>query len=82
MIGDGIHEEALQHLVQANAVREFVVGRDASRTQWTFSVRLGGPYSRLITVRSRREVIRTWASLTAVGRFAEALGIKGFAVEL
>jgi len=33
-------------------------------------------------VRSRREALRTWASLTAVGRFAEALGIKGFAVEL
>ena len=40
MIGDGIHEDALQHLVQQSAVREFVVGRDASRTKWTFSVRL------------------------------------------
>lgn len=82
MSGDGIHEDALQHLVQANAVREFMVGRDASRTQWTFSVRLGGPHSRLIPVRSRRESVRTWASLTAVGRFAEAIGIKTFAVEL
>ena len=82
MIGEGVHEDALQHLVQQNAVREFVVGRDASRTKWTFSVRLGGPHSRLIPVRSRREAIRTWASLTAVGRFAEALGIKGFSVEL
>ena len=43
---------------------------------------LGGPHSRLIPVRSRREVIRTWASLTAVGRFAEGLGVLGFAVEL
>ena len=74
--------EVLQHLVQQNAVREFVVGRDASRTKWTFSVRLGGPHARLIPVRSRREVIRTWASLTAVGRFAEGLGVRGFAVEL
>ena len=82
MIGDGIHEDALQHLVQQSAVREFVVGRDTTRTKWTFSVRLGGPHSRLITVRSRREVIRTWASLTAVGRFAEGLGVRGFAVEL
>ena len=82
MIGDGIHEDALQHLVQQSAVREFVVGRDASRTKWTFSVRLGGPHARLIPVRSRREVIRTWASLTAVGRFAEGLGVRGFAVEL
>ena len=82
MIGEGIHEDALQHLVQQNAVREFVVGCDASRTKWTFSVRLGGPHSRLIAVRSRREAIRTWASLTAVGRFAEGLGVRGFAVEL
>lgn len=82
MIGDGIHEDALQHLVQQNAVREFVVGHDVSRTKWTFSVRLGGPHARLIPVRSRREAIRTWASLTAVGRFAEGLGVRGFAVEL
>lgn len=80
MIGDGIHEDALQHLVQQNAVREFVVSRDAGREKWTFSVRLGGPHSRLIPVRSRREVIRTWASLTAVGRFTEAQGVKGFMV--
>ena len=79
---EGIHEDALQHLVQQNAVREFVVGRDASRTKWTFSVCLGGPHSRLIPVRSRLEVIRTWASLTALGRFAEGLGMRGFAVEL
>ena len=77
MIGDGIHEDALQHLVQQSAVREFVAGRDTTRTKWTFSVRLGGPHSRLIPVRSRREAIRTWASLTAVGRFAERLGVRG-----
>ena len=77
-----VHEDALQHLVQQSAVREFVAGRDTTRTKWTFSVRLGGPHSRLIPVRSRREVIRTWASLTAVGRFAERLGVRGFAVEL
>ena len=82
MIGDGIHEDALQHLVQQSAVREFVASRDTTRTKWTFSVRLGGPHSRLILVRSRREVIRTWASLTAVGRFAEGLGVRGFSVEL
>ena len=82
MIGEGIHEDALQHLVQQNAVREFVVSRDASCTKWTFSVRLGGPHSRLIPVRSRREVVRTWASLTAIGRFAEGLGVRSYIVEL
>ena len=82
MIGDGIHEDALQHMVQQNAVREFVFSRHANPTKWTFSVRLGGPNSRLIPVRSRREAIRTWTSLTAVGRFAEGLGVRGFAVEV
>lgn len=35
-----------------------------------------------VPVRSRREALRTWASLTAVGKFADALGLKGFTVEL
>lgn len=82
MIDDGIQEDALQHLIQQNAVREFVVGRGAGREKWTFSVRLAGAHSRLIAVRSRREVIRTWASLTALGCFAEGLGVRSFAVEL
>ena len=68
--------------MEQHAVREIVVGGDASRNRWTFAVRLGGSHSRLIAVRSRREVIRTWASLTAGGRFAEGLGVRGFAVEL
>lgn len=33
-------------------------------------------------VRSRRERLRTWASLTAVRRFAENAGLEGFSVEL
>ncbi|MHC8334697.1 hypothetical protein [Pseudomonas sp. LB3P25] len=82
MIGAGLHEDALAHLVGVNAVREFIVGRDASGTKWTVSVRLGGPSSRLVPIRSRREAVRTWASLTAVGKFADHLGLKGFAVEL
>jgi len=32
--------------------------------------------------RSRRETLRTWASLTSVGRFAESVGLSGFSVEL
>ena len=41
MIDEGTHENALTHLVQLNAVREFIVGRDASGTKWTVSVRMG-----------------------------------------
>jgi len=67
-------------MLEAGAVREVLISRQEDK--WSLSVRLGGAGSRWLPVRSRREALRTWASLTAVGRFAEALGIKGFAVEL
>lgn len=67
-------------MLEAGAVREVLVSRQENK--WSLSVRLGGTGSRWLPVRSRREALRTWASLTAVGRFADALGIKGFAVEL
>ncbi len=83
MIGKGIDEDALKLMVHNNAVREVVVARaEDDRGKWTVAVRLGGPGSRLIPLRSRREPVRTWASLTAVERFAEKVGIRGFGVEL
>lgn len=83
MIGEAIQADTLQALVSQHAVREAVVGRlNGEDGQWTLSVRLGGPTARLIPVRSRREPIRTWASLTAVGRYAERVGLRGFTVEL
>lgn len=39
----------------------------------------------LVEQRAVRECLvarRTWASLTAVGRFAESVGLNGFSVEL
>lgn len=81
MIADAIYEDALQHLVNSHAVREVVVGR-ISANEWTLSVRLGGPTARLVPVRSRRERLRIWKSLTAVGKFADRLGLPGFYVEL
>ncbi|WP_410017219.1 hypothetical protein [Pseudomonas sp. 14P_5.3_Bac1] len=70
-------------MVSQHAIREAVVGRVAGDdAKWTLSIRLGGPTARLVPVRSRREPLRTWASLTAVGRFAESLGITAFSVEL
>jgi hypothetical protein len=76
----GIHEDALQAMLEGGAVREVLVSRHNEK--WTLAIRLGGAGSRWLPVRSRREALRTWASLTAVGRFAEGIGIKGFAVEL
>lgn len=83
MIGDAIHDDTLKALVSQHAVREVVVGRlQGDDTQWTLSVRLGGPTARLIPVRSRREPLRIWKSLKAVGKFADAVGLRGFTVEL
>ncbi|MHC8343362.1 hypothetical protein [Pseudomonas sp. RT6P73] len=82
MIGDGIHEEVLRALVEQHAVRECLVAKVNGGPAWGLSIRLGGSGARWVPVRSRRERLRTWASLTAVGRFAESVGISGFTVEL
>jgi len=83
MIGEAIQSDTLKALVSQHAIREAVVGRIAGDDgKWTLSIRLGGPTARLVAVRSRREPLRTWASLTAVGRFADAVGLRGFTVEL
>lgn len=83
MIGEAIQSDTLKALVSQHVVREAVVARVAgNNSQWTLSIRLGGPTALLIPVRSRREPSRTWASLTAVGRFAEAVGINRISVEL
>ena len=75
----GIQEETLRAMLDAGAVREVLASRQDDK--WGLAIRLGGAGSRWLPVRSRREVLRTWASLTAVGRFAEAQGIRAFAVE-
>ena len=45
-------------------------------------MRLGSPSAQLVPGRSRHEPLRTWASLTAMGRFAETVDITEFSVEL
>ncbi|WP_318840886.1 MULTISPECIES: hypothetical protein [Pseudomonas] len=80
MINNGIHEEALRALAEGGAVRDTLVSRQDEK--WTPAIRLGGSGSRWLAVRSRREALRTWTSLTAVGRFADGIGLRGFNVEL
>ena len=82
MTGEGIHEEVLRALVEQHAVRECLVARINGGPDWGLSIRLSGSGARWVPVRSRRESLRTWASLTAVGRFAEGVGLSGFNVEL
>ncbi len=64
-----IHEEVLRALAEGCAVRDTLVSRQDEK--WTLAIRLGGSGSRWLAVRSRREALRTWTSLTAVGRFAD-----------
>ncbi|AWY43759.1 hypothetical protein DKY63_29100 [Pseudomonas putida] len=82
MNGEGIQEEVLRALVEQHAVRECLVAKVVGGSDWGLSIRLGGSGARWVPVRSRREKVRTWASLTAVGRFADAIGLRGFSVEL
>ena len=80
MTAKGLQEETLRAMLEAGAVREVLVSRQDDK--WGLAIRLGGAGSRWLPVRSRREALRTWASLTAVGRFAESAGIHAFQVEL
>lgn len=82
-MGEAIHDTTLKALVSQHAIREAVVGRVAGDNQrWTLSVRLGGPTARLIPIRSRREPLRIWKSATAVVKYADAVGLQRFTVEL
>jgi hypothetical protein len=55
------------------------VWRAARRGAWHLELRLGAKW---LPVRSRREPVRHWRSLTAVGRFCKGVGIKALTVEL
>lgn len=72
-----IDQDTLAALISTAAMRDFRAVR--YEKGWSLQGRLGAAW---LPVRSRREPIRTWASLTAIGRFAEAQGIRGFTVEL
>ena len=76
----GIKEDTLRAMLEAGAVREVLISRQDDK--WGLAIRLGGAGSHCLPVRSRREVLRTWASLTAVGRFAESTEIRAFQVEI
>ncbi|ERL01218.1 hypothetical protein O999_23370 [Pseudomonas putida LF54] len=72
-----IEQDTLAALLETGAAREFRVLRDSDA--WRLELRLG---ARWLPIRSRREPVRYWRSLTAVGRFCEGIGIKVLTVEL
>lgn len=75
----GILEADLPDLVACGAVRECKVSREGKK--WTVWVRLGGPGSKWLPIRSQREALRTWASLDTLERFTSRSGIASFALE-
>jgi len=75
----GYDEGQLLDLVRNGAVREVKASKYGDR--WAFYFRLGGPGSNWMAVRSQREPVRTWASLDTLAKFADAVGIRLFAVE-
>lgn len=79
MMRQAYTEEALHALIVSGAAREFLARRGPGGQGWTFAVRLGAHW---LPVRSRREPLRVWASLTAVERFAAGVGVRSFIVEL
>lgn len=83
MIGAAIDSNTLRVLASTRQVRDAVAGRHKDdRSRWELSIRVGGPTARLIPVRSKREPVKTWASLDTLVKFAEECGLDGVRVEL
>ena len=72
-----IHQEALEALVSDQVLRELRAVRVDGG--WSLQGRLSASWR---PVRSRREAVRVWRSLTALERFCTAIGIKQLLVEL
>lgn len=71
-----IDQGTLEALITTGSAREFRATR--RNDAWMLEARLGGYW---LPVRSQREPVRLWASLTAIGRFCEASGIRTLQVE-
>lgn len=71
-----IDENTLKALIETSAAREFRATRRGDA--WALEARLGGYW---LPVRSQRERTRLWRSLTALGRFCEAVGVRTLSVQ-
>lgn len=72
-----IQQDTLEALVSDSALRELRAVRVEGG--WSLQGRIGLSWR---PVRSRREPVRIWASLTALERFCTSVGIKQLTVEL
>ena len=73
-----IDQDTLQALIETGAARYFLVSRRPGGEGWMLAT-LGTTW---LPIRSRREPVRVWASLTAVERFASKAGVRVFSIEL
>lgn len=71
-----IHEDVLETLVSDHALRDLRAVRVEGG--WSLQGRLSASWR---PVRSRREPVRVWPSLTALGRFCDRIGIKAVTIE-
>lgn len=71
-----IDQDTLQALIETQAMREFKAVRKGD--SWALHGRIGASW---LPIRSRREPIRFWASLSALGNFCEKQGVKSLTVE-
>jgi hypothetical protein len=71
-----IQQETLQAMVSDQVLREVRAVRVEGG--WSLQGRLSASWR---PVRSRREPVRVWPSLTALGTFCDRLGIKTLTVE-
>nr|QPB93785.1 hypothetical protein [uncultured bacterium] len=72
-----IQQETLEVLIRDQALRECRAVRVEGG--WCLEGRIGLGWR---PVRSRREAVRVWRSLTAVERFCVSVGLKTLTVEL
>ncbi|MNI79669.1 hypothetical protein D3C85_1072180 [compost metagenome] len=70
------HQDTLEALIADQALRECRAVRIDGG--WSLQGRLGASWR---PIRSRREPVRVWRSLTALGTFCDKVGIRTLTVE-
>ena len=73
----GIQQDTLEALISDSALCKCRAVRVEGG--WSLQGRLGVSWR---PIRSRREAVRVWASLTALGNFCEKVGIRQLLIEL
>lgn len=78
---ESITEDALQALIAAGGARDTLVTRGPGGEGWQLLVRYAGG-GHHYPLRSRREPLRVFASLTQLERYVTKIGLREFRVEL